>query len=449
MKHRDLFAMCFQNLFRHRARTMLTVLGVVVGCCSIIIMVSIGIGMKESQEKMLSEMGDLSIITVMPTGKGGTSAKLNEAAMKSIRQLPSVEAASPKLTAEGLSLRVFAGNGRRYVNEYTTIVGLDPDALEKLGYNLTEGTMPGKKSFNVLIGQNFAYSFQDTKRPPGRNMIDAWADEGGNMPDPYFNAMKEPLNLEVDIEGGSDNKKFSQLLTVTGKMKEDYGKGYETSDGIIMSIQDLNKLMDQQRRASGKAAKKDKDFSTALVKVRSIQDVETVENAIKEMGFRTSSMESIRKPMEKEAQQKQMMLGGLGAISLLVAALGIANTMMMSITERTREIGIMKSLGCYVNDVRTVFLLEAGGIGLLGGIIGIVISVIISVAMNLFSNQVPLDSLDAVLAQLVNKGSRMSVIPPWLFLFSLAFSIFIGVGSGYYPANKAVQISALEAIKHD
>ena len=66
------------------------------------------------------------------------------------------------------------------------------------------------------------------------------------------------------------------------------------------------------------------------------------------MGYSTSSMESIREPMEKEARQKQMMLGGLGAISLFVAALGITNTMIMSISERTREIGIMKSLGCYV-----------------------------------------------------------------------------------------------------
>lgn len=103
------------------------------------------------------------------------------------------------------------------------------------------------------------------------------------------------------------------------------------------------------------------------------------------MGYSTSSMESIREPMEKEARQKQMMLGGLGAISLFVAALGITNTMIMSISERTREIGIMKSLGCYVRDIRLLFLSEAGAIGLLGGLVGCVVSMLIAIGINLAS----------------------------------------------------------------
>ena len=90
MKRSDLIRMCVKNLFRHRARTMLTILGVVVGCCAIVIMISIGVGMKESQEKMLSEMGDLTIITVTPAGKGKNNPRLDSRAVQKIKQLSQV-----------------------------------------------------------------------------------------------------------------------------------------------------------------------------------------------------------------------------------------------------------------------------------------------------------------------------------------------------------------------
>ncbi len=455
MKRSDLIRMCVKNLFRHRARTMLTILGVVVGCCAIVIMISIGVGMKESQEKMLSEMGDLTIITVTPAGKGKSSPRLDSRAVQKIKQLSQVEVASPKLTAENVPLQLYAGQNRRYISTWLEVVGLAPEALEALGYQLTEGEYLGKQAFAVLVGQDFEYGFADTKRPEDRNTVDLYggmflaedpsgAAESPQKPTPFFSAEKTPLELET-----GDEKKSNQKLTFSGRMKEDYGKGFETSQGVVMRIQDLEQLLDQARRAAGKKADTKKGFQTVLVKVRSIQDVEPVEKAIKEMGFRTSSMESIRKPMEKEARQKQMMLGGLGAISLLVAALGITNTMIMSITERTREIGVMKSLGCFVRDVRSVFLLEAGLIGFSGGVIGVILSLLISAAMNLLANRAAVTSLSAAISILNEQGTRMSVIPPWLALFALLFSALIGLGSGYYPANKAVRIPALEAIKHD
>ncbi|MFQ6976355.1 MAG: ABC transporter permease [Oscillibacter sp.] len=109
------------------------------------------------------------------------------------------------------------------------------------------------------------------------------------------------------------------------------------------------------------------------------------EQSIKDLGYSTYSMQSMRDELNKQTRQIELMLGGLGAISLLVAAIGITNTMIMSISERTKEIGIMKALGCYVRDIRAMFLMEAGSIGLLGGILGLIFSFIISVIINLFS----------------------------------------------------------------
>ena len=210
----------------------------------------------------------------------------------------------------------------------------------------------------------------------------------------------------------------------------------------MISLDDLRRLLGQT----------DHDipisYDSILVKTSSISQVSGVEGKINAMGYPTESMESVRKPLEKEAQHRQMTLGSLGAISLFVAALGIINTMIMSISERTREIGIMKSLGCPVSDIRIMFLAEAGAIGFMGGISACVISVIISAAVNFISMGPSLDHLIPALLG-GEDVARISVIPPWLLLFAVLFSVLIGLGAGCYPANKAVRISVLEAIKSE
>lgn len=446
MKKQDLLRMCVQNLLRRKSRTFLTVLGVLIGCCSIVIMVSLGIGMKESQERTLAQMGDLTIITVNAPQNGRGKAKLDEALIKRIKKLDGVEAVTPKQTLEVETAQLIAGAGKRYVADWVTIVGLDTEAMEKMGYQIIEGGI-SDKSGEVIVGQFLAYSFRDTLRPEGYNMVDRWSggwDENGkltNVPPPYLDPIKTPMTLEVVQEGG---KKISIPLTASGMTKEDYSKGSETSDGIMISLAEFKKLNEKIQGSK----KKPRPYDSVMVKVTDINQVERVENDIKVMGYNTDSMESIRKPMEKEARQKQMMLGGLGAISLFVAALGITNTMIMSISERTREIGIMKSLGCYVGDIRMMFLSEAGAIGLLGGLIGCIISFVASVIINLVSLGLSPDNLLPALLGGPDV-SRVSIVPPWLLLFAVVFSVFIGLGSGYYPANKAVAIPALEAIKSE
>lgn len=446
MRSKDIMRMCIQNLFRRRARTLLTALGVLIGCCSIVIMVSLGIGMKQSQERMLAEMGDLTIITVTPQQGGRGKIKLDDAAVKKMQGTANVEAATPKLSPGEYTIKLYAGANNRYVCEWSTVVGMDAKTLPGIGYKLVGGDELNGKSMDVLVGQFLAYSFTDSLRPPGSNTIDRWGSYDASekelpLPDPYFDALKTPITMEVSTDKG----KFSVTLNPTGMTKEDYSKGMETSEGIIMNLADLAQI--NERAAQG--AKKPTSYGSVVVKVNSITNVAQVEAEIKAMGYNTSSMESIRKPMEKEAKQKQMMLGGLGAISLFVAALGITNTMIMSISERTKEIGIMKSLGCFVRDIKVMFLAEAGAIGLIGGIAGCILSYIISVIINIVS--AGSFSSDAILGAIIGgEGvTRLSVIPAWLLLFALLFSICIGLGSGYYPANKAVRIPALEAIKND
>lgn len=446
MTGKDLMKICLQNLFRRKMRTFLTILGVVVGCCSIVIMISLGIGMKQSQEQMLSQMGDLSLITVSAPHGGKQGVKLDNKMLDKIKGLDNIEALSPKSTLGELTIKIFAGSDRRFFAESPTIIGMDTSALSKLGYEFVDDKGGKAKTNGALIGEFFEYSFMDSLRPEGRNMVDRYDNEmenGGeenqSKKKAFFDGLQAPLTLEIEV---SEGKKVSVPLTLQRRMKENYGKGFETSDGIILPLKELESI----KKTLGIQSSKKQPYEMVMVKVSSIEKVAELEKEIKSLGLQTYSMESLRKPLEKEARQKQMMLGGLGGISLFVAAIGITNTMVMSITERRKEIGIMKALGCYVKDIRKLFLAEAAAIGLFGGLLGCIISLAISFFMNLAASQGGMASLGENFA---GGSSSMSVIPLWLLLFAVMFSVGIGLGLGYYPAHKAVKISALEAIKNE
>ena len=454
----DIFQMSVKNLYRRKGRTLLTVSGVVIGCCAIVIMVSLGIGMKEAQEKMLAQMGNLTRITVSPSPSvSKEKVNMDKEAVRRIRGISGIKSVVAREKLELGDLKLLAGEKNRYQRDYVTIIGISEQDFEQLGYTLLEGKFPDKKPLDVLAGQNFAYQFADSKRPVGKYMVDYWMDENAKS---YFKPIGAEISIAQEKEkqqpeqsgqqaaGKKEDWKIIEKITVVGRLREDSDLYEDTSDGLVMRMKDAERLQKQLQKITGQ--KKSKEYSELYVYTDSIRSVETAENAIRQMGFQTSSMESIRKPMEKDARQKQMMLGGLGGISLIVAAIGIANTMIMSITERTREIGILKALGCFLGDIKKEFLLEAAVIGFIGGLIGVAVSCLVSYILNYVSQNVSFGSGAAesmVFAGGMEASGAISVSPPWLAAFALLFSVLIGVAAGYYPANKAVKISALEAMK--
>lgn len=462
MKLSDMIKICLQNLRRRKSRTLLTVLGVVVGCCAIVTMISIGIGMENSMELSLAQMGDLTLIQVYA---GGQNSKLNDEAIKKFENIPGVEVAIGKSSLNNIGYEITAGEKDRYQMNWANIVGLSKDAMEKFGLELIEGTFP-KQPFEVLAGEFTAYNLMDTQRPDGSNMIDRWSymytidpetgmytyNEDPELPDPYLKLCGQTMKMELYSYEDYD-KKYEQEIKITGVVKEDYNKDYATSEGLLFLTTDLQAI---QKMVFPTSKNQELTYNQIYVKTFDISQVEEAESEIKKLGYSTSSMESIRKPMEEEARQRQMMFGGLGAVSLFVAALGITNTMIMSISERTREIGVMKALGCYLGNIRATFLMEAGFIGLIGGIVGAVISYVISLVMNIITQKPDLSAVEGfgqwiqtVFSVMMPENSPVSIVPLWLAGFAILFSIVIGLASGFYPANKAVHISALEAIKHE
>ena len=454
MKISDLLRMCADNLRRRKARSLLTIIGVVVGTCSIVVMISFGVAIDIQQEEMMAGMGDLTQIEVYNYGGGGSGSgsstpALDDAQVANIAAMGGVVAATPVYQSRYLSSTIFAGKNDRYSMAGYNVYGMYPEAMEALGYELVSGSYiqsgasAGAKEIPVLVGESAAYAFQDTRKSRN-NMIWKEPDASGNIPAPYFDIEKEKLTLRTDSmeEGG---KQLEYTLKTVGVMKEDYSKGYYTSQGILMDLNVLKKLeQDYMKLNNIRVTGGSSGYNNIVVKVENVDRVAEVEQQIKDLGYDTWSMQSMRDSLKESTRMIQMILGGLGAISMFVAALSIANTMTMAIYERTKEIGVMKVLGCKVGNIRTMFLVEAGLIGFIGGVAGLGISYLISFGLNSLGA-----AMSGAAAMGVGAATKLSVIPPWLVLLGLGFSTIVGLLSGLMPANRAVKISALEAIHHE
>ncbi len=456
MRTSDLLKLSKDNLKRRKGRTILTVLGVIIGTCSIVMMVSIGVAINKSNEDMIKSMEDLTRIEVYNYRNEKEQAPITDDVIKKFKEIPNVKIATPIYQSEYLNnVKIKAGNSGKYeFDAYVgnEIIGMNKDAIEYYGYELEDGRFINKtdKPYTVIVGQYADYQFRNPKRQWPHDSVSRFPDENGVVHKAFVDIYKDKISINVKSQeqGG---KAIEKPLKVVGRLKENYGRGYETSAGIVMNIDDLvelekeyikvNKIKVQGSRNKAKSYKK------AVVKVDDIKNVEGVLTSIKDMGYEVYSATEMLENMKKSTQTIQLILAGLGSISMLVAAISIANTMTMAIYERRKEIGIMKVLGCEIKNIRGMFLMESAGIGLLGGVIGIIICYILSFILNYIANSMMMSN--GMMMDGVIQKTYISIIPAWLSLIGIGFSTLVGMLSGYFPANKAVKISALTAIKND
>ena len=452
MRLSDMIRQSLQNLLRHKGRTFLTVLGVIVGCCSVVSLVSIGIGYSQVQQASLEQMGDLTKIYIsVPYTDSGK--KLDDTVVSQLKGIDHIKAIIPKVSYYETTM--YAGNQERYKATYFEITGESYSNLELEGYELLEGEWAGlDKKNEIVVGEHLAYSLMDTMRPEGHNYIDIdayydWETQDFyDLPDPYIDLTNKTVKIVFGYEyEDSEEKTLSVEMKVGGVMKNTEGRWSSTDNGVFMDIDTLLGLLDKYELLNGNKKRSEQGYDSITVKADEIKNVESVEKEIQRNNLSTYSMDDMRKSTENMVRQAELMLGGIGAIALFVAALGIANTMIMAITERIREIGIMKALGCFIRNIREMFLLEAGFIGLIGGMIGIGLSFMISFLLNRFAP----DLLFAGdYGYMMDPGaSKISVIPWWLALFAVLFSMLVGIVAGLYPARRAVRISVLDAIRHE
>lgn len=443
----DLFRMSGQNLLRRKTRSILTITGVMIGTASIVIMLSLGIAMDRQFQEQISQMGSLNIIDIQPAYYGmemaGTNQQdvfLNDQAVAQFEKIAGVEAVMPQKTSY---YKIVSGKMVGQVG----VIGVNPENLEAFDFTIDEGRLLISSDKEAIIfGSQVAYNFYNPR------LNNQYYGPMGDTP-PEVDLISDKLLLTADMEYGERTSGSTDPEYKPPKPHEIKGVGIlqqsnnEQDYNAYMNMAYLEKIIAEDRKNernnSNERSVDENDqnqYDTIKVKCENIEVVAAVQEKIKEMGYMASSLTDILESMKKTSRTLQAILGGIGAVSLLVAAIGITNTMIMSIYERTKEIGIIKVLGADIADIKRLFLLEAALIGLVGGLIGLLLSYLVSWLLN---NLVP-----GMMGDMGMAGTTgISYIPPVLAIGALLFSTMVGIVAGYSPARRAMNLSALDAIR--
>ena len=457
MTNLDILKMALKNLAKRKLRTALTILSVVIGSSSIIIMVSLGVALNDSFEKQIKNMKNITNIELNATY--GAKTWITTDVMNKIRALEGVEDVTPVLKSE---FRVIADS--KYVGTIS-FVGLNANSFETFGYKAIEGrtlTDEDKGSYNAIANPLVAYSFD--KKGKAETYIKWIYSEEDVKPDMIkVDILNNTLKITSDAEYGAKKSSVDSAIPKNNAKQKTYKinivgivEKLDTygENSILMSIDTLEKIKKDIKKIQGISNQSSSDNQTktgyekVLIKCNSLDIVDKVISQIKEIGeFQVFSQAEYINSSRKINMSIQLLLGAIGSISLFIAAIGIANTMIMAIYERTREIGIMKVIGAKVSDIKKLFLVEAILIGFLGGGLGLIFSYSVSIILNkfapLFMGGLGISGGDPT------EAIKVSSIPFSLAISALLFSSFIGLMAGYFPAKRAVKIEALKAIKSE
>jgi putative ABC transport system permease protein len=449
MKVFDLVRLILGNLSRRKARVGLTAIGVVIGTAAVVILVSLAIGLQRNANEQLFGIGDLTQIQVMPAydmegggggggmvvqiggGGGGPGSGqpqparlLTNSALDELRAIPGVASVIPReYLMAGVIIKYQKLEGG------VGMIGVDTADLAELGLEATEGgTELGRNM--VVIGAMVPSNFYDPRIRPGQEPP---------PPPELYGQQIQIIAIKWDAQGNEIRKNLS--MRVAGVLKETRGESDWTMYLPLDQIKSLNEWAQGRRINYNKEG-----YSQVVVKVQDVEQVLDISEQITEMGFQAFTPQSFVQGINNFYVILQFIFGGVGAIALLVAAIGIANTMAMSILERTREIGLMKAVGATNRDVLAIFLGEAAGIGFLGGLGGVIIGWLAGQGINVIA-----------IVYLANQASQQGGMPPsvavytpfWLPLFALIFSTIIGMISGLYPALRAATMIPVIALKYE
>ncbi|MBQ0043248.1 MAG: ABC transporter permease [Lachnospiraceae bacterium] len=446
MRFSDMLSMSVSNLWKRKLRTVLTILGVVIGTASIVVMISIGLGLSQAVLQQFEEYGGMTTIRAYPNYGGGNDDPLagffSEEQIDEFAQIEHVETASPVLRLE---TKAFSGKYEAYIS----LIGMKLDAIKNMDIELGEGSMMEEGDPLKLIYGNIVL----TRFSNPKSSDSYWG--SGKLPD--VDLMNNDIRYVLDMNAwyeytgdttGKVSKPKRYVIPTAGVIAggpEDYSEqAYNVYCDIEALKETMHKVFKGKVIAGQPTTKNGKPYSKlyyqeAYINVDDMNHVVDVQKIITDKGFQADSNMQWVKQAQEEYGFIEAVLGGIGAVAMLIAAISIANTMMMSIYERTKEIGIMKVLGCNMHNIQTMFLIEAGFIGFIGGILGAGLSYVASMIINALSAG----------GSFMGVSTGMSYIPIWLALLSVVFSVVVSTVAGFFPSLRAMRLSPLAAIRND
>jgi putative ABC transport system permease protein len=466
--------MGFSNLWRTRLRTTLTILGVVIGIGALTSMVSFGTGMQKNFTDAIKKSDLFTSMSVTPgninfgdLSQGDISnlegmleekpEPLTDSILMVIKEIPGVIIAFPE---ETFPARVKLDEKENTVN----IQPLPVQIGEYYPYNdlLAGSFFPEDSSKKIIFTWETIRNMGFIIDSPGNKYVLTKEDSlKGKIlvsPDSLIgrtvrmytatidkNIIKNPLSILMKPKFDP----FSEteiVLTIGGILnrREEFSMG-GVRGGAFIAIETAKEIPRLNFSSVWDILNRDRKegtYSSIYVRVKKMEDVAEVKKVIEEgMGLGVFSISDQMKEIKQVFLVMDSLLGAIGTVALIIAALGIINTMIMSILERTREIGIMKAVGGSENQIKLIFFVEAAFIGLIGALFGLALGWFVTRIANAIINT-KLTPLDAPHVDLF-------YFPMWLIIGAIAFSILVSLTAGLYPAIRAARIDPVKALRHD
>lgn len=391
--------MAISNLKRNKLRTVLTITGVSIGIGAIIFLVSLGYGL---QRLSIEKIASMEALTVIQVSKGGTDQTLlTKEAVEKFKKIEGVESVSA----------VYSLPGKISFNSYKTdciIYGIDYQFLEMEDIEVDVGRGYQEEEAPEIILSRAALNKFDLKEAQV--------------------ALGKEVEIDVTILDKhnniilKDHPAKKQKLKIVGVTRED------KASLAYVPLGNLEKLNLEV-------------YFSLKVKVKSKDDIDKTRAIIEAMGYPTGSIKQTISQVEKIFLAVKIVLGGFGMIALLVASIGIFNTMTIALLERTHEIGIMKAMGATNKDVKRVFNTESGIIGFVGGAFGLIFGYVLGILVNLFVN---------FLANTFGGEAQKIFYTPLNFAIgSIIFSFLVSLIAGIYPSKRASRLNPIEALRYE
>jgi len=464
MTFRDTFSLALRNLGEAKLRTSLTTLGVSIGIASLAGMVSLGVGLQDQFVERFTKSGLFDTVTVTPgqdlPGGLATLARGGRrgfgANRRAQRATPSPDATPLRSDLNDATIKELAGlDGVRevYPNVRAPVeakYGSDSEGMLAAGVPMTakdEGAFQSitfGRFFSDDAARECLLSLDMAKRidagsPQGLIgkdliLIHAAPGSGGGGP--------------PSVEGGlsANASRVEDPYRIVGIIERETGPfgGSAAVSGLMIPLGRAKAIASATRalqQALVPERASERPYNALIVKVKHAQLVQDVEDQIKKKGFSAFSLNDALQGAKRGFIILDIVLSLIGSIALAVSSLGIMNTMVMSILERTREIGIMKAIGGSDGDIRRIFLIEASAIGLFGGAAGVVLGWIVGRIVNFGAN-----------VYIQNQGGtpgNLFSLPLWLIGGAIGFSVTISLIAGSYPAARAARLDPIRALRHD
>jgi len=461
MKFRDLTELAWRNLREALLRNSLTTLGIGVGVASLVAMLSLGVGLQQMANQRLSRSGLFDAIIVAPRSnfRGfGRSAQdnasapapvgpLDEDARKMLERLPNVVEVYPEIR--------FPTEIRYAGTPYSTVVAGVPESARRNGAydGMTGDFFSGPTADEAILQIEFARQLSPlTNSLLGKQLVLRYAERQAlpaepEANSPAANAGGAPAGPdEAGLSGGFSVVPKEEKLRIVGIVETEPASGFGGvgRGRVLIPLQVAEKLRVAQTndfRTMLGARPGRNAYQSLTVRVKSPALVKDVEDAIRPMGFSTFSLLDATNNLRQVFAVFDLLMGIFGSLALIVASLGIINTLVMAILERRREIGVLKALGAADSDIRKLFFVEAGVMGLIGGFLGVGIGALIGFGMNFATN--------VYLRRQGLPPITVSSVPGWMVAAAIAFSIAVSLAAGLYPASRAARLNPVEALRYE